>query len=487
MALQMKINNKEFFKLSFLYTVVAAFPPLLNLIIRPLIEGPNKLHASDFSQIEIAETITTFAFIFATFSMGNAISRFYYDYVDNKKGYNKLVSSIFNSILLRGAIVLVIAFFARDIIGSLFTQDVLRNFSTYGFASIIVGINRAVIFTAFALFRNEKKVRLYLGFSILLGIVRTGMQYAGIMYYDMSFIGYVYGSSIGSGVIAISILVYTYYKTGFHFDLKTLKPVNKFATPLFEYGIIAWGITFADRYFLESKPAALGIYSQALLLGNGIEIILQGIRGASQPEIFRLMKDGIVKNMEEIKKLSHLLMAQSQFFIGIAIIPAMVYCLMFKTNLQLAAGFIVIVFAKYILRSQMLIFSFPIYFEKKTQFFLYFNLLILIANLALLYVLVPVMGIYGAVTAVISSQLLQVIGTYYYQNKVVAINWNLKKILFFPFGIILIIILLEIVKATMGINQFITASIAVFTIFTSLALLYKVELKKLVLMLKKSF
>jgi len=477
----MKVNNKEFFKLSFLYTVVAAFPPLLNLIIRPLIEGPDKLHAGDFSQIEIAETITAFAFVFATFSMGNAISRFYYDYIDDKKGYNKLVSSILNSVLFRGLLVLTAAYYAQDYIGELFTQDALRDFSSYGFMAIVVGINRAINLTAFALFRNEKKVRLYIGFSILLGLLRTGMQYAGVVYYDMSFIGYVYGSCIGSGIIAISILIYTYSKTGFHFDLKILKPVNKFALPLFEYGIIAWGITFADRYFLESKATALGIYSQALLLGNGIEIVLQGIRGASQPEIFRLMKNGITRNMDEIKKLSHLLMAQSQLIIALAIIPAMIYCLLFKTSLQLAAGFIAIVFVRYILRSQLIIFSFPIYYKKRTQFFLYFNLAILIINLLLLYFLVPAIGIYGAITAVMFSQFLQVIGTYIYQNKVVLISWNLKKLLFFPLANILIVVLLEILKVTFDINLFITASLSVLTIIGSLVILYKAELRKIFL------
>ena len=477
----MKVNNKEFFKLSFLYTVVAAFPPLLNLIIRPLIEGPDKLHAGDFSQIEIAETITAFAFVFATFSMGNAISRFYYDYIDDKKGYNKLVSSILNSVLFRGLLVLTAAYYAQDYIGELFTQDALRDFSSYGFMAIVVGINRAINLTAFALFRNEKKVRLYIGFSILLGLLRTGMQYAGVVYYDMSFIGYVYGSCIGSGIIAISILIYTYSKTGFHFDLKILKPVNKFALPLFEYGIIAWGITFADRYFLESKATALGIYSQALLLGNGIEIVLQGIRGASQPEIFRLMTNGITKNMDEIKKLSHLLMAQSQLIIALAIIPAMIYCLLFKTSLQLAAGFIAIVFVRYILRSQLIIFSFPIYYKKRTQFFLYFNLAILIINLLLLYFLVPAIGIYGAITAVMFSQFLQVIGTYIYQNKVVLISWNLKKLLFFPLANILIVVLLEILKVTFDINLFITASLSVLTIIGSLVILYKAELRKIFL------
>ncbi len=192
----------------------------------------------------------------------------------------------------------------------------------------------AINTTAFALYRNEKKVRLYLIFGFLLGFLRAVFQLIGVFYYEMSFIGYVYGSAIGSGIISISILIYTYYKSGFHYDRKILKPVNKFALPLFEYAFVAWGINFADRYFLEATPVTLGIYAQALILGRGIEIILQGFQGASQPEMFRMMKEGLEKNLDEIKKLSHLLMAQSQLLIAAAIIPAMLYCMIFKTDLN---------------------------------------------------------------------------------------------------------------------------------------------------------
>ena len=475
----MKLDNKEFFKLSFLYTAVAAFPPVLNLFVRPLIEGENKLMPADFSQIEITETIISLAFIIATFAMSNAISRFYYDHVENRKDYNKLVSGIFNSILFRGFIVFIVAFIFRDYIGRLFTQPELQDFSKYGFAAILVGLFRAINITAFSLYRNEKKVRLYLIFGFLLGFLRAVFQLIGVFFYDMSFIGYVYGSAIGSGIISVSILCYTYYRSGFHYDRKILKPANKFALPLFEYAFVAWGINFADRYFLEATPVTLGIYAQALLLGRGIEIILQGFQGATQPEMFRMMKDGMGKNLNEIKKLSHLLMAQSQLLIAAAIIPAMVYCLIFKTDLKLAAGFIAIVFIRYILRTQYIIFSFPVYFEKKTKIFLYLNLVVLVVNLLLLYFLVPIIGAYGAVAAILISQAIQVLGIYFYQKKIVSISWNLNKLLVFPFVIIAVTVLAEITKLQFDLNPYISAAIVVFVIVVSLTILYKNEIKKI--------
>jgi len=216
------------------------------------------------------------------------------------------------------------------------------------------------------------------------------------------------------------------------------------------------------------------------ILGKGVELILIGLQGASQPEMFRLMKDGISKNINEIKKLSHILMAQSQLLIMIAIIPAMAYCLLFKTDIRLAIGFVAIVFIRYILRTQYVIFSFPIYYLKKTKIFLYLNLVVLLLNLALLYYLVPILGAYGAIIAILASQSLQVIGIYFYQKTVVKISWNLNKLLIFPFGIVAITIIIEILKLQFDLSYYISSFAVVFVILSSLLILYKNEIQKIV-------
>ncbi|MCD4696344.1 MAG: oligosaccharide flippase family protein [Bacteroidales bacterium] len=481
----MKVDNKEFFKLSFLYTAVAALPPVLNLFVRPLIEGENKLTPVDFSQIEIAETIISFSFIIATFAMSSAISRFYYDHIGNKNNFNKLISSVFSSILLRGLLLFIVAFIFRNQIGKLFSQPALQDFSSYGFTAIAVGLFRAINVTAFALFRNDKKVRLYLIIGLLLGFLRSGFQLSGVFYYDMSFLGYISGSAVGNGIIAAIILIYIYNRAGFRFDIQILKPSNKFALPLFEYAFVVWGINFADRYFLEGTPNILGIYSQALLLGRGIEIIIQGIQGASQPEIFRLMKDGIEKNAEEIKKISHLFIAQSQLLIAAAIIPAMLYCYVFKTDLRLASGLVAIIFIRYILRTQYMIFAWPVFFRKKTRNFLYLNLFVLAVNLILLYFLVPLWKEYGAIFAFFTSQIIQVTGIYLIQKRLVNISWNINKLLRFPFFIIAIAAITEFIKIKMGINPFVTATVVVLSISGSLGWLYKNEIRGIVKKLKR--
>ena len=158
-----------------------------------------------------------------------------------------MVSSVYSSMLLRGILLLGVAFIFRNYIGRLFEQVELQDFSRYGFASIVIGINRAVNITAATLYRNEKRVTAFVIVNISMAVIRTGFQLIGLFFFDMSFLGYVYGSAIGGSLVTIGILVYSYRHSGFHYDRGLLTSMFQFAAPLFQYGLLVWGLTFADK------------------------------------------------------------------------------------------------------------------------------------------------------------------------------------------------------------------------------------------------
>jgi hypothetical protein len=76
--------------------------------------------------------------------------------------------------------------------------------------------------------------------------------------------------------------------------------------------------------------------------------------------------------------------------------------------------------------------------------------------------------------------LIQTIAIYYYQNKLVKINWNKSKVLVFPFLVVGITIILEIVKLIFDINPYITTAIVIIVIFAFLSFLYKREIRRIV-------
>lgn len=476
----MKLNLKEYYKLSAIYIVIAALPPGLQLIIQPIIEGPDRLGPVDFSQLGVSEIITSLVFTITLFSMGNALARFYYDHKDREHGYHKLVSTVLNSILFRGLIVLGLAWIFRDYLGRLFTQPALQDFESYGYLAIIIGINRAINMAAASLYRNEKKVMRFVILNVSLGVLRAVFQVIGVFYYDMSFIGFLWGGAIGSSLASLGVLIYTWRSCGFRYDRQLLKELNRFAYPLFQFAILLWAINYSERFFMEGKAADLGIYVVAYGLALGFEKILIGIQSATQPEIYRLMDAGTDGHSEDVKKLSNLLLAQTQVLIALAIIPAMLYLTLFyTTDVRLAFGLIAIIFLKFIPRTQFLIFSYGVYFKKKTKYFLYVNTVALLLNLGLNWWLVPYLSYYAVIIAAYASLFLQSITFYFISQRLTGIRWNKRKLLYYPTGIVALTGLLELVKVQAGINPYITSALVVVVIFGSLFLLYRAEIRQI--------
>lgn len=473
------INMKEQLKLSFIYTATAAFTPIIQVLIQPLYEGEGKLNAIDFSHIAITELFTSLIFAVTLYGMGNAIARFYYDVNESKSELNKLVSSVFSSIVLRGILVLIFIVLFGDLIGRAFNQPQLKDFTTYGYACLITGVGRSINITAAALFRNEKKILSYILVSMGLGLFRTVFQLVGLFYFDMSFIGYINGSAIGTGIVALITLIYVYSKSGFAYNKQIMKEVNRFAIPLTQYSIIVWILTYADKFLLERFPVNLGIYNTAVTFGAGITIVLQGLQGANQPEVFRVMKEGINERQQEIKQLSNALLMQSMFIIIGAILPTMLYLsLLYETDVRFAANIISLVFIRSILRTQFIVFSYPSYFLKKTKIFLYLNSAGMVVNLLLNYLLIPHFMFYGAIASGLVADLIMVVGIYFYQKKIVSIDWNKDKLLYYPLTIVAFAIIADIARVWFDLNPFITAGALSFLAMAGMISLYRTELRK---------
>ncbi|MDD3743560.1 MAG: polysaccharide biosynthesis C-terminal domain-containing protein [Lentimicrobiaceae bacterium] len=470
-------NIKEHLKLSFIYTAAAAFTPLLQVLIQPVYEGNNRLNAVDFSHLAITELITSLVFAVALYGMGNAIARFYYDHNPQSITYRKMVSSVFSSILLRGVLIGLVAWILRDAIGLLFKQAVLQDFSTYGIACVVAGVGRAINVTAAALFRNEKKVISFVLVSVGLGVFRVGFQLIGLFFFNMSFLGYVYGSAIGAALVSIVILLVIFRKMGLHYDRKQMREINRFARPLMQYSVIVWVLSFADRFIMEGFPTQLGIYNTAVTFAAGITLVLQGLQGANQPEVFRVMKAGIHENQSAIRQYCNILLMQSLLIVFVAILPMMLYLdLFYETAVKQAAGLIPLIMMRSILRTQFVIFSYPAYFLKKTRIFLYLNVIAVIVNLALNYLLIPVYYFYGAIAAGLIADMVMTAGIYVYQKRIVDVHWNHLKTLVYPLATIVFTIIVEIMRIQLGWDYFVSGAIVVVAALGAMGGLYKNEI-----------
>ena len=474
------INYKEHIKLTGLYTFFAAFPAVLQLIVYPIIEGNDRLGAEDFGYLAIAEALLSFLVMFSLYGMSVTISRFYFDYKDNHRDYKRLVSTIFTGIILRSAVILAVVLIFADLFGTFFSAPALSDFRSYGHYLAIIAFNRTVIIVALSLYRTEKRVRMFVIISLLSGLARSTFQITGVLYFDMSFVGYLMGTAIGGGVASLSVIVYTYTKCGIKYSREINRHMGKYALPLFAADILVWGIVFIDRFMLINNPEALGIYDNALKFAMGIQFISQGLAGYVQPELYRLYGRRGEESDAGIRSQSNLFMAENIVVIALLIIPVMLFITWFyETSLVASAGLLALVFSKYLLYAQYQIFLWPILYLKRSGIYLTVNLIVFAVVLLLNLLLVPYFSYYGSIAASLTGGVIQVLSFYTIQNRLMPFSWNKTKLLYFPLGIIVLLVLMEAAKHIFNLDIFFASGIFVTMVFFGLTLIYRREIRDL--------
>jgi O-antigen/teichoic acid export membrane protein len=209
----------------------------------------------------------------------------------------------------------------------------------------------------------------------------------------------------------------------------------------------------------------------------GIAIVLQGLQGANQPEVFREMKKGISGHQDAIRQYCNILLMQSMMIIVAAILPTMLYLhIFYETEVREAYGLIALVFMRSILRTQFIIFSYPSYYLKKTSIFLYLNTGVMVVNILLNYLLIPEFMYYGAIAAGLTADLLMVAGIYFYQKRITQINWSIRKTIVFPLSLIAFTIVTDVIRINLGFDPFISATLVTIMGFGGMAYLYRTEL-----------
>ncbi len=475
------VNFKEHLKLTGLYTFFAAFPALLQLVVYPVIEGNDRLNAEQFGYLAIAEAVLSFLVMYILYGMAITISRYYFDVKDDRQKYKKLVSTIFTGILLRGLILLAGILLAAPYVTGLFGTEALDNIGEYGHYLVIIAFSRTVMMVALALYRNEKRIKMFVIASLLAGIARSLFQMIGVLWFDMSFVGYLAGTALGSGLVALFVIILVYAECGFHYSRDVRRSLSGYAFPLFLTDLVVWGFLFVDRFFLLNNPDALGIYDNALKFAMGVQFISQGLASSVQPELFRLFGENSEESRLNIKTQSNLFIAENIVSIAGLLIPVMLFITLFyETSLVLSASLLPILFVRFILYAQYQVFLWPLLYLKRSSVFLYVSLAAFLLVLLINYLLVPLYGYYGAVIASIAGYGLQVAGFHYFQHKWMPIAWNRVKVLWFPLGIVVLAVVLELIKIWLGMHPFLAASILVVAAFAGLLGIYRREFKGMV-------
>src|SRR5699024_5321482 len=229
--------------------------------------------------------------LFLVLSLHGAITRFYYDFLDDPAKQKEYLSSIFSFVLIWASIVVVILYIFKEPIGSI----LFKNIPTNPYFLYLIGISwvSALYELPMALYRAREKA----GMFVLVNVIKAISIMVVTMYL---IIGKGFGAEsalLSQFLITLIIIFFTYGK-----QLKTFKfRINKnfvkasllFSLPLLPHVASGWIINSSDRIILEKfiDLDDLGIYALAIQVSMVLSIFYTSVNNALVPRYTLLRKE----------------------------------------------------------------------------------------------------------------------------------------------------------------------------------------------------
>ncbi|TCT26462.1 O-antigen/teichoic acid export membrane protein [Melghiribacillus thermohalophilus] len=400
MYLKKTLKKNIFLRNSILYILGGIVTPLVGFLMLPIYTY--YLSPSEYAIMTTVQTLVGLFEIFLIFSLKGAITRFYYDFKDQTiKQREYLGSILLFSILLSSCIAVVLIYFYEFIGGILF-----NNIPVFPFYFYLIGISwaSALLSIPMALFRVQEKAGLF----VLINTVKAALIMLLTIYL-------IIGKGLGAESALISQLLFTsillifsyilqYKSFKFKINLNFVKQSLKYSIPMMPHVASVWIINSSDRIILEKFVDLndLGVYSLAVQISMVLALFYTSVNNAFVPRYMRLRTEEKQAEAEKLLKIFFYivlvfglisipvamfglkLISSSGFYGPILLLPSLLIA-------QIIKGFYYIPVAK-------------ILYEKKTKSIATSSSLSAMINVIISLILIPVIGIFGAVCSTIVSE-----------------------------------------------------------------------------------
>lgn len=433
---RIKLFLENFLAYGFINIINKFIPFLLLPVITRLLNDP-----SDFGVYDMYNTIIGFASPLILLGMYDAMFREYFEKENIQYRYN--VTATANRIVLVTSIV-------ASILLALFSSSFSTLFfgtSQYSFVVILAAVemflsNNRTIIAGPTRIQNKRKIYVFSGLFSGLSYYLFAIFLINLGY---SFFGMIYAHILSTFLVLLFFLRLnkTYFTKG-RFDKKIAKELFSIGLPLVPTFMIYWVYNSMDKLIITNMlgTGELGIYSIGSKMSSVSSLIYAAFSGGFSYFKFSTMKDDDQVEFNS-KLFEYLGLISYLSFIFIYPFIPMVFDILFPSSY--GGGELVV---PYLFLSPLLLMLFQVVGSqfiviKKTYLTTITLALGAVVNVALNWLLIPIMGIEGAALATLSGYCLSVIvvnliGQYYQVHKIsmksigvsgiIAIYWLIARL-----------------------------------------------------------
>lgn len=398
-----KLFESKFFKNSLLYTVGSMMTPMIGLIMLPIFT--NYLTPAEYGIMTTVQTLVGMLQLFLLLALNGAVTRFFYDFLDQPEKQKEYLGSIYIFVLIFSTIIATILMFFSNSIGSL----LFRNIPINPFYFYLIGLSWVTALSSLpmALFRAQEKAGLF----VVINLVKALFVMAITVYL-------IIGRGLGAESVLISQLLITFIVVlltfgiqlkflKFSLNLTFVKQSLLFSLPLLPHVASGWIISSSDRVILEKivDIADLGIFALAAQVSMVLAVFYTSVNNALVPRYTMLRKEGNeLKANRLLKIFSYVVL-----IFGVVSIPIAMYSIKLITSSEYygAIGLIPILLIGQIVKGFYFIPVAKLFYAKKTKAIATSSTLAAIINLIINLIAIPFIGIYGAIASTIIAEIIR--------------------------------------------------------------------------------
>lgn len=427
-----KGSIRRLFQHSAIYTVSTSIQRLQGLIMTPIYTSTLYLPSlADYSNYGLIYTFIAFMNFVYLYGMDSAFLRYYFLGKTDKK---TVFSTSFGILFITGLITsLLLLIFSTPLSGLILFSDSLAYFiklaalilffDTIGNLPFLIlrAEERAVLFTSFRVLRFSLELLLNLLFVVVLKKGVVGILQANILASLLN-------------LLVMSPFVIKYFRFSFNFAL--LKEMVIFGLPFLPNGIAFMTIEMVDRFLVRKYLGEdiLAFYHANYKFATILLLLIVGFRNAWQPFFLKISEESdAAKTYSRI--LNYYLLLAGIIIIAVTFfIKDILTWHYFNTfyllgkNYWAGIGFIPWIILSYFFFGIYVIFTPAFYIKKKSQYMVLFTGTGALINIICNLILLPRIGIWGAVIATVLAYLSMSIMIYFIAQHLYPIPVKLKNL-----------------------------------------------------------
>jgi O-antigen/teichoic acid export membrane protein len=353
------------------------------------------------SDYGITGTLSAYSGVLSTLlmmSLHGAVTRHYYDYMDDTEGQKSYVTSVtLFQMLVSGVIVFLLNLWGPTLWARFTTGKI--PFDPYVRLVLLSSCISTWIMIPQALYQAQQKARnyVYVGYGrYLLGVLANLIL---VVVLRQGAYGKLLGQLV-SGALVAAVVLSLAWRRWFtpHIEWKHIRDGLAFSLPLVPHLVAAWALQAADRVILERFVSLdeMGLYNFGYTLGMVMSFLVTGINQAWAPYYYRLMENNPNPKKKVIQVVSiYVALIGGICLVGVLFAGEIVHILL-PPNYYGVVPYIAPVLLGYLMQGLYYFSVLPIFYHKKTKMMPFLTGTAAVASILLNICLVPH---YGAIAS----------------------------------------------------------------------------------------